>query len=149
MKIVRLPPAEERMMVPEPIDEHPGRVTVDSTWGKVQPIALSPDVRTVGEIEVIEQIESGRPLIDCRLAEYYAQSTIPEARSIPHVDIIERIEELGTEVPNIFFCNGPQCPATPDAISQMLAAGFPARSILYYRGGMHDWITLGLPVTKP
>ena len=98
---------------------------------------------------LIEHIEGGGSLIDCRLAEYYAESTIPGARSIPHGDIVERIEELNTEVPNVLFCNGPQCPATPDAISQMLTAGFPARSILYYRGGMHDWITLGLPVTKP
>ncbi len=149
MKIERLPSAEERMMVPEPIDEHPGYVKVDGTWGKIQPIALSPDVRTVGEIEVIEHIEGEGSLIDSRLAEYYTESTIPGARSIPHGDIIERIEELDTEVPNVFFCNGPQCPATPDAISQMIAAGFPAQSILYYRGGMHDWVTLGLPVTKP
>jgi hypothetical protein len=25
---------------------------------------------------------------------------------------------------------------------------YPADKILYYRGGMHDWITLGLPVQQ-
>ena len=51
--------------------------------------------------------------------------------------------------PTVFFCNGPQCGATPDAIRSLLECGFPEASILYYRGGMHDWITLGLPIAPP
>jgi hypothetical protein len=27
-----------------------------------------------------------------------------------------------------------------------LDGGYPAAAILYYRGGMHDWMTLGYPV---
>ena len=38
---------------------------------------------------------------------------------------------------------------TPDAIRSLLECGFPEASILYYRGGMHDWITLGLPIAPP
>ena len=60
------------------------------------------------------------------------------------------MQEIGTldrDVPAVFFCNGPQCAATPDAIRELLAAGHPASSILFYRGGIHDWMTLGLPVT--
>jgi hypothetical protein len=44
-----------------------------------------------------------------------------------------------------FFCNGPQCKATPNAIGALLRHGYPPETILYYRGGMHDWITLGYP----
>jgi hypothetical protein len=29
-----------------------------------------------------------------------------------------------------------------------LDAGYPADKILFYRGGIHDWIILGLPVQK-
>ena len=29
-----------------------------------------------------------------------------------------------------------------------LEAGYPADNILYFRGGMHDWITLDLPVKR-
>ena len=36
-----------------------------------------------------------------------------------------------------------ECAATPDAIHKLLVAGYAPAAILYYRGGMHDWITLG------
>lgn len=40
----------------------------------------------------------------------------------------------------------PQCAATPDAVEALLAAGYPCGALAYYRGGLHDWQTLGLPV---
>ena len=46
----------------------------------------------------------------------------------------------------MLFCNGPQCAATPDAIRTLLRAGYPAERLAYYRGGIHDWVTLGLPL---
>lgn len=48
----------------------------------------------------------------------------------------------------ILFCNGPQCPQSPHAIRELLEAGHPARSLAYYRGGMHDWVSLAMP-TEP
>jgi rhodanese-related sulfurtransferase len=48
-------------------------------------------------------------------------------------------------VPVVLFCNGPQCTATPQAIARLLAAGWDADRLRYYRGGIHDWATLGLP----
>jgi hypothetical protein len=30
----------------------------------------------------------------------------------------------------------------------MLVAGEPAEELLYYRGGVHDWVTLGLPLHR-
>ncbi len=50
--------------------------------------------------------------------------------------------------PTIFFCNGPQCPQSPTAIKALLEAGYPPEKIQYYRVGMHDWITLGLPIVE-
>jgi len=73
-----------------------GFVVVDATWGTIRPLALADGVATVGELEVIEQLE---------------------------------------------------CAATPDAVEALLAAGYPAGALAYYRGGLHDWQTLGLPVT--
>ena len=34
------------------------------------------------------------------------------------------------------------------AIRRLLGAGYPAAALAYYRGGMHDWVTLALP-TQP
>jgi hypothetical protein len=52
--------------------------------------------------------------------------------------------------PTVVFCNGPQCTATAHAIDALLAAGWPAERLLYYRGGIYDWgDALGLPLATP
>ncbi|MGA9857678.1 MAG: rhodanese-like domain-containing protein [Solirubrobacteraceae bacterium] len=122
---------------------------VDATWGVIQPISLAPGVRTVGELEVIEHLRAGRPLIDCRLPEYVERGTIPGAVNIPHGEIAERADELDPIQRTVVFCNGPQCPATAQATESLLAAGWPPERLLYYRGGIHDWVTLGLPLAEP
>jgi rhodanese-related sulfurtransferase len=130
-------------MVPRPLGQ--GRFEVDATWGHVQPMQLAPGVRTIGELELIEHIRARLPVIDTRLERFHLEATIPGARRIPHGEILDHLAELDADAPTVFFCNGPQCAATPDAIHALLAAGYPAESILYYRGGMHDWLTLGYP----
>jgi rhodanese-related sulfurtransferase len=95
---------------------------------------------------VIAHIESGLPLVDTRLPHFFAEATIPTAVSIPHTEVAERISELDDSVETVAFCNGPQCRATPHAVRKLLDAGYPRERILYYRGGMHDWMTLGLPM---
>src|SRR5438093_11126329 len=104
-----------------------------------------PGVRTIGERELIEHLEHGGPLVDTRQPRFHSETTIPGACSIPHDEILDHLGELDPAVPTVFFCNGPQCAATPDAVRTLLEAGHPAAAILYYRGGMHDWMTLGYP----
>jgi len=149
LHIERLARREETLMVPRPVPNQPGLLTVDATWGTISPMQLSPGVRTVGELEVIEQIEAGLPLVDTRLEHFYRQGTIPSARNVPRELITNSIGSLDPDLATVFFCNGPQCAATPASIRVLLAAGYPAASILYYRGGIHDWVTLGLPVEIP
>jgi rhodanese-related sulfurtransferase len=57
-------------------------------------------------------------------------------------------EAFPFQAQSIFFCNGPQCPQSPAALRELLDAGYPASSLAYYRGGMHDWVTLAMP-TEP
>jgi rhodanese-related sulfurtransferase len=134
--------------VPRSVEGEPGMFAVDATWGVIQPISLAPGVRTVGELEVIEHLRAGRPLVDCRLPEYVESGTIPGAVNIPYGEIVERIAELDPVEPTVVFCNGPQCTATGNATDALLAAGWPAERLLYYRGGIHDWVTLGLPLAE-
>ena len=133
-------------MLPRPVPGEPGRVVVDATWGTIMPIEPAPGVRTVGELEVIAHIEADLPLIDTRLPKYVAAGTIPTARVVPHNETADRLDEFDASVDTVLFCNGPQCAATPDAIRTLLRAGHPAERLLYYRGGIHDWVTLGLPL---
>ena len=132
-------------MVPFPVAES-GLVVVDATWGTIRPLTLAEGVITVAELEVIEQLERRRPVVDTRPAAAYAHSTIPGARNLSHGQEVARIDELDRDQVTILFCNGPQCAATPDAVEALLTAGYPAGALAYYRGGLHDWQTLGLPV---
>ncbi|HEX6117011.1 MAG TPA: rhodanese-like domain-containing protein [Solirubrobacterales bacterium] len=141
----RVPPRPEPQRLPRALPER-GLYVVDGSWGTLQPIQLAAGVRTVGELEVIEQIRRGRPLVDTRVAASHAEATLPTAVNIPRREVVARIAELATDMATVFFCNGPQCAATPASIRALLEAGHPPELIRYYRGGMHDWITLGLPV---
>ena len=71
------------MMTPVRIAET-GFVVVDATWGTICPLTLAHGVVTVAELEVIEQLERGLPVVDTRPAPAYARSTIPGARNILH-----------------------------------------------------------------
>jgi rhodanese-related sulfurtransferase len=145
MKIQRASRAADRMMVPKYADE-PGCVVVDSTWGQIQPLEVAPGVQTIAELDVIEHLQAGLPIIDTRHDEQHQQATIPGARGIPHEEIVERVDELDRDQVTVLFCNGPQCKATPDAVQALLEHGYPADKLRYYRGGIHDWMTLGLPI---
>ncbi|NDP22851.1 MAG: rhodanese-like domain-containing protein [Paludibacter sp.] len=136
----------ETQMVPQPIKGETGLVQVDTTWGKIQPMKVADGVRTVDEIELNDWLEAGKQIIDGRTPDFYKTSTISGAKNIPYNEITERMGELDSNQPSIFFCNGPQCPQSPTAIHNLLEAGYPPDKILYYRGGMHDWVTLGLPI---
>jgi rhodanese-related sulfurtransferase len=142
----RLERRADAFMVPRPVPGETGRFVVDGTWGTINPLLLEPGVRTVAELEVLDHIARGLPIVDSRAAESFGAGTIPGARNLPHREIAARLGELDPTTDTVLFCNGPQCAATPRAIRALLAAGHPAERLLYYRGGMHDWTTLGLPV---
>lgn len=146
LAIKRTERRENPHLVPHSIQGEPSLVQVDSTWGIIQPMNVAEGVRTVGEVEVIEHLEQGLPVVDSRTLDFYIKSTIPGAQSLPYPEATTRIAELNREQPTIFFCNGPQCGQSPTAIRALLEAGYPPEKILYYRGGLHDWLTLGLPV---
>jgi len=145
-RIERLPRRGHPQRVPRALPGELGLVVVDATWGTIQPLELAPGVRTVGELEVIEHVQAGGCLVDTRLAEYVEAGTLPGAIAVPHAEILDRRAELDPDGPTVLFCNGPQCGATPDAIRTLLDAGWPAERLRYYRGGVHDWVTLGLPL---
>ena len=142
----RIPPREPKQQLPRPVPGDPGLFQVDATWGSIQPMQVAAGVRTVGELEVIEHLRSGLPVIDARGRGPHERGAIPGSLCIPHPEVSGRMDELDRDCPTIFYCNGPQCAQSPWAITALLEAGYPARGILYYRGGLHDWITLGLPI---
>ena len=49
----------------------------------------------------------------------------------------------------VMFCNGPWCGQSSTTIEGLLKIGYPAHKILWYRGGMQDWESLGLTTLEP
>lgn len=102
-------------------------------------------MRTIGELELIAHARAAaaddrKPPRGAVRSGNHSRS----ARSLPHVELPARIDELNPGCPTVLFCSGPQCAATPSAVNTLLDQGYPATALLYYRGGLHDWITLGL-----
>ena len=133
--------------LPQPTGE-PEIVTVETAWGKVQPMEPVPGIRTVGELEVAALVREGAQLVDTRVPDSRSGVTLPGAVNIPHDQVLARKDDLNSGRVHILFCNGPQCPQTPDALRTLSEDGYPLDRLAYYRGGMHDWITLAMP-TQP
>jgi len=49
----------------------------------------------------------------------------------------------------LLFCNGPACGQSPRAIRGLVALGYPASKLHYYRGGMQLWELWGLTTVVP
>lgn len=141
----------------------------------IQPIRLEEGVETLGELEVLDYLkrinqgESKLMVVDSRTPDWYAKGTIPGAINIPYA---QNNAGLATDLPGIkktllellgakeiamvydfsasytlaIFCNGPWCGQTPNYIRTLLALGYPAAHLKWYRGGMQDWCSLGLTV---
>lgn len=147
----------ERATAPEghdplrvPAVDRTGLVTIDPWWGTIQPQQLHPGIPTWGELEVIEHMKGGGRLIDTRLPEYVeASGTIPGSLVIPWETIADHLSEIDPRGVTVLFCNGPQCAATPRAVGRLLDAGVEPESLAYYRGGIQDWVGLGLPTSPP
>ena len=124
--------------------------------GFLQPIVPIPGVTPVGELEVLDAL--GDPdfiVVDTREPKWRIKATIPGSASIPFSDVAQRLSELGCTQTStgwdcadarnvVVFCNGPACPQSPIAIDAMVREGFPPEKLYYYRGGMQDWLVLGL-----
>jgi rhodanese-related sulfurtransferase len=143
--------------------------TIDPAYSKtsrkcppfcIQPMQVAPGVTTVGEMELLEFAKKGGKLIDGRTIEWHLDGTIPGAINMPYTQMAQRLDEIGCEKKSdgkwncdnaeevLLFCNGPWCGQSPMAIKAMLREGYPAKKIMYYRGGMQAWHTLGLTVVE-
>jgi rhodanese-related sulfurtransferase len=140
----------------------------------VQPIELHPEVKTVGETELLsfiaDEVKNSKGLlIDARLPDWFEKGTIPGSINIPFSildgglknDHAKRILRLlgGTKKDDkwdfenvqklMLFCNGLWCGQSPEAIKNLMSMGYPANKLFWYRGGMQSWQLLGLTVVKP
>jgi len=143
----------------------------------IQPMSLGPGVETLGELELLAYLkrvgdDAGVLVIDSRDGDWPLRSgIIPGAVMLPWQDLhpahadAEKIAEIlvfrfGASRQGVlwnfenartlvFYCNGPWCGQSPTNIKQLLAVGYPAHKLKWYRGGMQDWKMLGLTTVAP
>jgi len=125
----------------------------------IQPMTPAEGVRTIGELELLDMLADPEvTVIDSRTPDWFAGGSIPGAVNMPYDSMVDRLGELGCEADFdgwdcgaarqiALFCNGLWCGQSPSAIRGIIAAGYPADRISYYRGGMQSWRVLGLSVT--
>ena len=138
----------------------------------IHPMSAGDGVETVGELELIKFMESHVAqgdgyLVDSRIPDWHLKGTIPGAINIPF-STLSPINEYRDDILKalggrkngttwdfsqasdlLLFCNGPWCDQSPRAISYLLDVGYPAGKLRYYRGGMQNWLLLGLNTVTP
>ncbi len=141
----------------------------------IQPITVADGVETIGELELLSFLETMAKtgnglLIDARTPQFYQAGTIPGSVNLPFnllspKDSNPFLEPILTELGAAkqadgswsfekaqslaLFCNGPWCGQSPRAIRNLISVGYPTDKIKYYRGGMQNWLMLGLTVVVP
>lgn len=144
--------------------------------GKAQPMIIAQGVQTVGEVEVLDFIKNKLGvlpldyiLVDSRKRDWFEQMSIPSAVNIPYDEIeyddkspedFERVMKLLNiqKVGNgydfsyaktaLFFCNGAWCVQSRVAIQKLILMGYPKEKLLWYRGGLQDWLLFGFSVIR-
>ena len=151
--------------------------TFATTIGQVMPMSIANGVKTVGEIEVLDFIKNKSEkypdkyiLIDSRRSSWYEEFTIPSAVNLPFNEIeydedfeedyynmlkLLNIKKQGEKLDfsqaktALLFCNAIWCGQSSYAIKYFLKMGYPAKKLLWYRGGLQSWIMLGFNTIKP
>lgn len=138
----------------------------------VQPMQLAPGVETIGELELLDYLRrsgddrAGVVVIDSREEHWLLRTGIipgaihltwtqlhpAHAEPAQIADTLQFVfgaartgalwnfESARTAV---FYCNGVWCGQSPTNIKQLLALGYPAHKLKWYRGGMQSWKSLG------
>ena len=141
----------------------------------VQPIIAAPGVKTVGIGEVVDFMRTDMAtgagtIVDARTSDWYARGTIPGSINFPFTKLNRKKGANDASIAAAFakfgvtgsagswnfsnakslvlWCNGWWCGQSPMAIRGLVAEGYPADKLRYYRGGMQNWKTYGMTTVK-
>lgn len=123
--------------------------------------AVTPDkldgVKLIGAEQAQQLQAKGVPLVDTRVASEYAEKTIKGAISVPYRE--KSAKDVGFDraqdgfdlgklpadkgAPVVFFCNAGECWKSYKASVLARDAGY--KQVHWFRGGMPEWTSKGLP----
>jgi rhodanese-related sulfurtransferase len=88
----------------------------------------------------------GLVILDARLGKDRKLGYIEGSISLPDVDTncqtLARVLPR-RETPTVYYCNGPKCGRSANAIRTALACGYT--NIHWFRGGLEEWLAKGYP----
>lgn len=129
-----------------------------ASLGHFTPAQL-PGVTRVRASEVKELILQGAMMVDVRSEKEFREGHIPGAILLPYaekslkdiafdsaVDTFSGVEKLDKSKPVIFACNGAECWKSYKAAKAAVSRGFT--NVHWFRGGLPEWKTEGLPVER-
>ncbi|MFY7867071.1 rhodanese-like domain-containing protein [Roseateles sp.] len=114
-------------------------------------------VKVVNAAETKKLLDSGVPVIDTRVAAEYAEKSIKGAKSVPYKEKSAKATDFDASkdqfdlsklpadkaAPIVFFCNAGECWKSYKA--SVLAQKAGHTKINWFRGGMPEWVSKGLP----
>jgi rhodanese-related sulfurtransferase len=143
----------------------------------IQPMKITDGIETIAELELLhylQKLSSGSEhvlVIDSREEHWLKKGMIPGAVNIPwtrlynktskNKDIADLLSlQFGAVYEDglwnfqnaktlVLYCNGPWCGQSPTNIRALLALGYPADKIKWYRGGIQAWKSFGLTTVTP
>jgi rhodanese-related sulfurtransferase len=131
------------------------------------------ELEVLGYLKRVSDGDRKVMVIDSRTPEWIIRGTIPGSVNIPwnkiNVDVqgafdvsaeadslhdilvnqlgVQEIEgklDFRNAKTLVLFCNGSWCPQSSSNIKTLIKLGYPAYKLKWYRGGMQDWVSLGL-----
>ena len=150
------------------------KATFVKTAGALSSMSVAKGVETFGELEVLNFIEELQAaenmlLIDIRKPLWFETHTIPGAINIPFEYVYranenpkefkKALKKLGIQKDKksydfskakiiTIFCNASWCTQSTHMIKSLLALGYPAKKIKWYRGGMESWLGVNMSSVK-
>lgn len=130
-------------------------------------------------LQRVSQGDQGILVVDSRTPDWVMRGTIPGSINIPwnqiNIDTAGTFEtpaetegfkhiladEFGAKLGQndkwdfsdaktlVLFCNGIWCPQSTANIKTLVEYGYPVHKLKWYRGGMQDWVSVGLTIVKP
>lgn len=137
----------------------------------IAPMQVAEGVRTLDETQVlaflVQEVAGNKGLmVDARMPEDRAGGFIPGTVSLPHATMEadnnfknDILRALGArEFDGVFnftdarqlliYDNGPSTDDAGKLVRNLIAQGYPAEMIRYYRGGMQVWSVLGFSIEE-